>query len=319
MRLPNCLLVQTDARPHGGDTGLHLDTQAPRSLPAIFPGDKGTVGPTGLAASACRGRTRSASRPLLPGPRPRPRLSRVRPPPGRAPPASPRAAAAKAWRSGISPAPLPALDSRSGTGHAQSPEPVLVSTSLSSLLLPWTPGRPGSAGERPGQRQRRATSGCAAPAARPAAATAAAAATASAAGAGSRVRCALRSRRRAGRVARRLRAHSLTSIPLASRRSLSLGSPGLAGPGGGEGVGGGAPGWGLRRGKVRAGAGGEERTPPSLAPASAVLLGSSSWGGSALLPGSWRRRWLLGVSDASNREIKGGKVHFPLGGRERFN
>lgn len=86
------------------------------------------VGPTGLAASACRGRSRSASRPLLLGPRPRPRLSRVRPPPGRAPPASPRAAAAKAWRSGISPAPLPARDSRSGTGHAQSPEPVLVSS-----------------------------------------------------------------------------------------------------------------------------------------------------------------------------------------------
>lgn len=42
MRLPNCLLVQTDARPHGGDTGLHrdsqplaLDTQAPTaSLPS---------------------------------------------------------------------------------------------------------------------------------------------------------------------------------------------------------------------------------------------------------------------------------------------
>ena len=27
MRLPNCLLVQTDARPHGGDTGLHRDSQ----------------------------------------------------------------------------------------------------------------------------------------------------------------------------------------------------------------------------------------------------------------------------------------------------
>lgn len=136
MRLPNCLLVQTDARPHGGDTGLHrLRLPAfgsrhpgPHSFPAIFPGSRGTEGPSGPAASACRGRTKSAARPLLLGPRPQPRLSRVRPPPGRAPPASPRAAAAKAWRSGISPAPLPARDSRSGTGHAQSPEPVLVSS-----------------------------------------------------------------------------------------------------------------------------------------------------------------------------------------------
>lgn len=100
----------------------------PHCLPAIFPGNRGTVGPRGPADSACRGRTRSAARPLLPGPRPRPRLSPVRPPPGRVPPVSPRAAAAKAWRSGISPAPLPARDSRSGTGHAQSPEPVLVSS-----------------------------------------------------------------------------------------------------------------------------------------------------------------------------------------------
>lgn len=38
--------------------------------------------------------------------------------------AFPRAAAAKAWRSGISPPPpLPARASRSRTGHAQSPEP----------------------------------------------------------------------------------------------------------------------------------------------------------------------------------------------------
>lgn len=73
--------------------------------------------------------------------------------------------------------------------------------------------------------------GCAATAARPAAATAAAAAAASAAGARCGVRCEPRSCRRAGRVAQRLRAHSLTSIPLASRRPLSSGSPGLAGPG----------------------------------------------------------------------------------------
>lgn len=114
IRLPNCLLVQRDARPHGGDTGLHrdsrplgLDTLAPiASLPSSQT-IGGPVRPRGPTASACGCRTRSAARPLLAGPRPRPRLSRVRPPPGRAPPASPCAAAAKAWRSGISPAPFP--------------------------------------------------------------------------------------------------------------------------------------------------------------------------------------------------------------------
>lgn len=56
----------------------------------------------------------------------------------------------------------------------------------------------------------------------------------------------------------------LDSIPLASRRPLSLGSRGLAGPEAGE------TGWeGVRRAvcggeKARVGAGGEERTPPCL-------------------------------------------------------
>lgn len=133
--LPNCLLVQTGARLHEGETRLHLksrplglDTLAPIASLISSQTLQGTVPPRGPAASACRGRTSSAALPLLPGLRPRPRLSPARPPPHQAPPASPRTAAAKAWRSGISPAPLPVRDSRSGTGHAQSLELVLVSS-----------------------------------------------------------------------------------------------------------------------------------------------------------------------------------------------
>lgn len=78
MRLPSCLLVQTDARPHGGDAGLHRASRAP--LPPCRPprraGHRGSQRPR---ASACRGRPRSAARPLLLGPRPRPRLSRFGP------------------------------------------------------------------------------------------------------------------------------------------------------------------------------------------------------------------------------------------------
>ena len=72
----------------------------------------------------------------------------------------------------------------------------------------------------------------------------------------------------------------LYSILLASRRPLSLGSRGLAGPEAGE------TGWGAAEGKKRGWApAGKSAHPLALAPASAVRLGSPSTGGSALLPG----------------------------------
>ena len=78
----------------------------------------------------------------------------------------------------------------------------------------------------------------------------------------------------------------LDSIPLASRRPLSLGSRGLAGPEAGE------TGWeGVRRGGAAEGKkrgwepAGKSAHPLALAPASAVRLGSPSTSGSALLPG----------------------------------
>lgn len=64
-----------------------------------------------------------------------------------------------------------------------------------------------------------------------------------------------------GNLTRSILAHSLTCIPPASWRPLSFGCPGLAGPGAGETVWRGCTRGALRRGKVRMGAGREERTP----------------------------------------------------------
>lgn len=110
----------------------------------------------------------------------------------------------------------------------------------------------------------RGPEGSAATATRPAAAPAAAAATASAAGVPAESR--VPRSRAAGPGGTAIAGSLLDSIPLASRRPLSLGSRGLAGPEAGE------TGWeGVRRGrgccggeKARVGAGGEERTPPWL-------------------------------------------------------
>lgn len=167
------------------------------------------------------------------------------------------------------------------------------------------------AARRPSRRSSAPGSeGCAATATRPAAATAAAAAAASAAGARCGVPCALRPRRRAGWRGNcgltPLDLHpSCFPVPSFARQ------PGLGWAwGGGDRVGGGAPGWGLRKGKVRVGAGGEERTPPRPGTGLRRAAGLSLPGGRALLPGSWRRGWLLGGSEASPCEIKRGKVLF---------
>lgn len=126
--LPNFLLLQTDAEPYGGDTRLRrigslaCTASLPSSQMVRGPGvrDARKLLPAGVALGA-----RPA--PSFPAPAPGPAFLGIGP--RRVRPLQPlRAAAAKAWRSGISPAQLPERDSRSGTGHAQLPEPVLVSS-----------------------------------------------------------------------------------------------------------------------------------------------------------------------------------------------
>lgn len=155
------------------------------------------------------------------------------------------------------------------------------------MPLPRIPGQHESAGETPGQRQQRAASGCgflrrlllcswprgcAATAARSAAATAAAAAAASAA------ERPLRSPVRPA-PAPQGQWHGdcgLTLLDFHPSRFPAPSFPQQPGLGrawgGGDRVGGGAPGWGLRRGKVRVGACGKSAHPLVLAPASAVRL-----------------------------------------------
>ncbi|CAD7675895.1 unnamed protein product [Nyctereutes procyonoides] len=304
MRLPSCLLVQTDARPHGGDAGLHRASRGPRP-PCRPPRRAGHRGSRRPRASACRGRPRSAARPLLLGPRPRPRLSRFGP--RAAGPLQPLVAQPP-------PKPGEVESGRRRCLRGTRRAALGMLTSPASLLVPWTPGRPGSAGGRAGQRQRqrRATS-------------AAAAAAASAAGARGGVRGAPRSRRRAGGAARGPRAHSGTCVPLACRRPPSFprqpglgrawaretGSEGSARVGAAERT--------AEGGRRRAGQGAH---PLALAPASAARRAA----GLPSLPGRAARscRGLAGGAGSSGVPTLAagrprGKVHFPLAGTERLS
>lgn len=57
---------------------------------------------------------------------------------------------------------------------------------------------------------------------------------------------------------------------------------------------------------MRVGDSGKNAHPLALEPASALRLGSPFRGGSALLPGSWRRGWLLGgFRDQTLRDQRG--------------
>lgn len=194
-----------------------------------------------------------------------------------------------------------------------------------SLAFAPDPAAARSAGETPGQL--RAASGyaesqrlplfpgsqdCPATAARPAAATAAAAAAASATGARCGVPCARR--RRAGGM---VTAGSLLDLHPSRLPAPSFPRQPRLGRawGGGDRLRGGAPEWGLRRGKVRVGASGEERTPPSPGTGLRCAAGLS-------LPGRHRApagELEKGLASRGFRDQKGKKFIFPLGGRERFH
>lgn len=123
---PNCLLVQTDRQTLGHLEGIPGLLRTPS--PSLW------VSPWRpcLPAASQRGRLHLQGSPWERGPPPSAAASAPGPAllgsPGSARPlrAFPRAAAAKAWRSGISPSLLPPRASGSRTGHAQSPEPVLL-------------------------------------------------------------------------------------------------------------------------------------------------------------------------------------------------
>lgn len=92
----------------------------------------------------------------------------------------------------------------------------------------------------------------------------------------------------------------------------SLRQPGLGRAWGGrDRIGGGTPGWGLRRGKVRVGDSGKNAHPLALEPASALRLGHPSEEAARSCRGVGDGARFSEVSETRLCEIKGGKVHFP--------
>lgn len=75
---------------------------------------------------------------------------------------------------------------------------------------------------------------------------------------------------------------------------------------------------GTAEGKTEGGRLREERTPPCPGTGLRCAAPLSLPGGSALLPGSWSRGWLLheGFRGQPLRLERGEKFLFPLGGRE---